>query len=86
MEDSIGKLFELDFRESAFSFETNDRVGIQREWELYEKLLTQCTDEEKQVFLEYIRIRERREGEEIKNAYKKGFVSAIKLWTESLKK
>ena len=86
MEDIIGKLFELDFRESAFSFETNDRVGIQREWELYEKLLTQWTDEEKQVFLEYIRIRERREGEEIKNASKKGFVSAIKLWTESLKK
>ncbi len=47
MEDIIGKLFELDIIESAFSFETNDSVGIQREWEQYEKLLTKCTDEEK---------------------------------------
>lgn len=86
MEDLIGKIFELEFNEKAFLFETNDREGIHKEWELYEKLLNKLTEEEQRLFTEYMRWREAREREEIKNSYKNGFVAAIKLWEESLKR
>ena len=86
MEDIIGKIFQLEFNEKAFLFETNDREGIRKEWELYEKLLNKLTEEEQRLLTEYMRWREAREREEIKNSYKNGFVTAIKLWEESLKR
>ena len=67
MEDIIGKIFQLEFNEKAFLFETNDREGIRKEWELYEKLLNKLTEEEQRLLTEYMRWREAREREEIKN-------------------
>ena len=86
MEDIIGKIFELEFSEKAFLFETTDKEGIRKEWGLYEKLLDTLTREEKSILTEYISLRQAREREEIKNSYKNGFAAAIKLWEESLKR
>lgn len=86
MEDIIEKVFELEFRTNGFSFETKDKELIENEWTLYEKLLEVLDDQEKEIYLKYIRLREKREREEIKSAYKNGFITAIKLWEECKRK
>ena len=86
MEDIIEKVFKLEFDEDCFSFETNDKELIDKEWTFYERLLEIFEDKEKEIFLKYIRLREVRGREEIKNAYKNGFITAIKLWEECKKR
>ena len=85
MEKLIEKLFNLHNKMEEISFPEHDKEEMNREIQLYDFLYESMSEQNHALFLEYIRIRERRQAQDVQVAYEQGFKTAIKLIFEALK-
>ncbi len=85
MDNLIEKFYELYFGDSSFLIAITDKQNIKEEWNAYDILYKNLSDEQKKNLLKYVSLRGKRQAEELKEVFIRGFKTAVKLWTESLK-
>lgn len=85
MEKIIEKLYDFHINTSNFPFGKPCKENMDREWELYNFLFENLSEEHRKIFLEYVELHGIRQNEESKVVYEYGFKTAVRLITESLK-
>ena len=84
MDKIIEKLFNIHLQNKDFLTALSNKDSAVREWQLYELLLEKLPVEEKEIFAEYSRLCNQRQGNEIQLSYEQGFKTAIRLMIESI--
>ena len=85
MNKVIEKFYKIYLDEEAFLVSMVDKEKAKEEWELYNVLYENLSEEHKKELLKYIHLRGDREKEELKEAFVRGFKTAVRLWAEALK-
>ena len=85
MNKVIEKFYKIYLDEEAFLVSMIDKEKAKEEWERYNVLYENLSEEHKKELLKYIHLRGDREKEELKEAFVRGFKTAVRLWTEALK-
>ena len=86
MQDIIDKLFIIDMEDNSFLYHKESKEDVNTEWELFHRLFEQLPQQQRDLFLEYARLRDARADIEKQICYKRGFQTATQLFTEALKK
>ena len=85
MGNIIDKLYQIQLNSKDFLMDCTAKDVNKREWELYTLLYEHLQDEDKEVFLEYIKLKGERQNEEIKASFGCGIRTAMRLFVEGLR-
>ena len=85
MEKILEKIYEEILKENDGLIGKANSELVSREWKIYDEIYDRLKEEERDSFCEYINILNERHSYELKESYKQGFKTAIRIVVESMK-